>query len=205
MMPPPQRRALPPIIAGPQTTRLVQLITNLLNAAHLEEGTRPILAEPFDLEVLMRDSLQSVGQRRDRVRSEVPFDLPPLESDTDRISEILTNLLDNALKYSPDGGEIVVGASVEEDVLRIWVRDRGVGIDPSEHERIFDRFHQVDQSSTRLFGGVGLGLHLSRAMARDLGGDLSVESTPGRGSTFTLSIPAIPASRGSRPSASVHA
>jgi signal transduction histidine kinase len=194
--------------AEQQTTRLVRLITNLLGAAHLEDGTRPILSEPFELEVLTRDALSSVGQRRDRVRSEVPADFPPLQSDTDRIREILTNLLDNALKYSPDGGEIVVGAIIEEDVLRIWVRDRGVGIEPSEHERIFDRFYQVDQSSTRLFSGVGLGLHLSRAMARDLGGDLTVESSPGHGSTFTLSIPAIPAiqgSRGSRPSASVHA
>ena len=130
--------------AEQQTTRLVHLITNLLKAAHLEDGTRPILAERFDLEVLIEDALRSVGQRRDRVRSEVSADLPALESDTDRIGEILTNLLDNALKYSPDGGEIVVGATVEEDLLRIWVRDRGVGIDPSEHERIFDRFHQVD-------------------------------------------------------------
>lgn len=176
-----------------------------MDAAHLEDGTRPILSERFELDVLTRDALSSVGQRRGRVRSDVPADLPRLESDTDRIREILTNLLDNALKYSPDGGEIVVGAIIEADVLRIWVRDRGVGIEPSEHERIFDRLYQVDQSSTRLFSGVGLGLHLSRAMARDLGGDLAVESSPGRGSTFTLSIPAIPASLSSRSSASVHA
>ena len=180
--------------AEQQTTRLVQLITNLLNAAHLEDGTRPILVERFDMDELVHDALRSVGARGDRVRSEVPDGLPPLQGDTDRIREILTNLLDNALKYSPAGGEIVLGTSLDGDLLRIWVRDRGVGIDPSEHERIFDRFHQVDQTSTRPFGGVGLGLHLSRAMARDLGGDLTVESTPGLGSTFTLLIPAVSAS-----------
>jgi signal transduction histidine kinase len=117
---------------------------------------------------------------------------------------ILRNLLSNAVKFTPDGTVAMrvrrvdigprpegSGGSPEERGFVSWeVEDTGIGIAPEEHERIFDEFRQVDGSATRRYGGTGLGLALSRAMARQLGGDITVRSAPGEGSTFTLTLPA---------------
>jgi signal transduction histidine kinase len=135
----------------------------------------------------------------------VRIDLPraPMSGNRDRIAQLLTYLLDNALKFSPEDSPIDVGGSVEAGGVRIWVSDRGVGIDPAHRDAIFERFHQIDQSATRSHGGLGLGLHLARDLVHELGGRIEVSSTPGRGSTFTVWLPATAtASTGSaRPSA----
>jgi signal transduction histidine kinase len=94
------------------------------------------------------------------------------------------------LKYSSPDTPVEVGATADAHGFRVWVRDRGVGIDESEQSAIFERFHQVDQSATRRFGGVGLGLYLSRGLVQELDGRIEVTSTPGRGSTFTVVLPA---------------
>ena len=114
-------------------------------------------------------------------------------TDRQRLEEILSNLLENALKFSPAGSPVNVIGSVTGDRLIIHVRDRGIGIAPEDVEEMFERFHQVDQSVTRRFGGLGLGLHLVREMVVELGGTISVESEVGGGSTFTVSIPVEPA------------
>jgi two-component system sensor histidine kinase SenX3 len=100
--------------------------------------------------------------------------------------------VDNALKYSSPGSRVVVDARIEGGVLEIRVRDEGQGIPPGDLPRIFDRFTQIDGSSTRAHGGVGLGLHLVRELTRRAGGDVAVESELGRGSTFTVRIPLAP-------------
>jgi signal transduction histidine kinase len=102
---------------------------------------------------------------------------------------VLSNLVDNALKYSSSGTSVEIGASVHGEGFRVWVSDHGVGIDPSEQRSVFERFHQADQSATRRFGGVGLGLYLSRALVQELGGSIELTSAPGRGSTFTVALP----------------
>jgi signal transduction histidine kinase len=101
----------------------------------------------------------------------------------------MTYLLDNALKYSPDGSSVTIGADSERSGFRLWVTDHGVGIDPADQAAIFERFHQIDQSATRSQGGLGLGLHLAKELVEDLRGRVDVASTPGRGSTFTVSVP----------------
>jgi signal transduction histidine kinase len=171
-----------------QTRRLMRLITNLLSAAHLEDGKRPLTIERVDLAAVTRAVVAEVPGAATRVTIDIPPGRP-VETDRGRIGEILLNLIDNALKYSPAGSPIEVGAVIGPEGFRVWVTDRGVGIDPDHQEAIFERFHQLDQSATRRVGGVGLGLHLSRGLVDDLGGRIEVTSHPGQGSTFTVVVP----------------
>jgi two-component system sensor histidine kinase VicK len=105
------------------------------------------------------------------------------------VHQILLNLVVNAIKYSPDGSMITLGATSSENGLVLSVHDEGFGIPPELHEKIFDRLYQVDQSATRAAGGVGLGLYISQRLAETLGGRLWLERSDGDGSVFCLSIP----------------
>ena len=109
--------------------------------------------------------------------------------DRDRIEQILINLLDNAGKYSPEGGTITV--SVDEDAghVRLSVTDRGVGIAPTEQQAIFEKFYRVDPHQTQTPGGTGLGLYICRELAQRMGGEITVDSEPSAGSTFVLELP----------------
>ena len=168
-----------------QTRRLGRVIANLLSAAHLD-GSGPLTSEPVDLAATARIVAADLDAT-ERVRIDMPRATVP--TDPDRIAQVLTYLLDNAIKFSPEDSPIEIGAKVEEDGFRVWVADDGVGIDPAHRNAIFERFHQIDQSATRSQGGLGLGLHLARDLVLELGGRIEVTSTPGRGSTFTVSLP----------------
>jgi signal transduction histidine kinase len=126
----------------------------------------------------------------ERVHVDLADDMPDLHTDRQLLGRVLSNLLDNALKYSPDGKRCEVGARPEgpEHIL-FWVRDHGIGIDPEQIDRIFDRFYQVDSSSTRRFAGAGLGLSMVRDLAGALGGTITVESEAGDGSMFRVRLP----------------
>ncbi|HEX2094715.1 MAG TPA: ATP-binding protein, partial [Longimicrobiaceae bacterium] len=137
------------------------------------------------------------------LRTELPPSALPLFTDPGQVVRILRNLLSNAIKFTPSGSVVVRVREVDiaprtggaapgdERGFVTWeVEDTGIGIPAEEHERIFDEFRQVDGSATRRYGGTGLGLALSRGLARQLGGDITVRSAPGVGSTFTLALPA---------------
>lgn len=168
-----------------QTRRLGSVIANLLSAAHLD-GSRPLTSEPVDLAAIARIVAADLDAT-ERVRIEVPK--APVPTDRDRFAQLLTYLLDNAMKFSPEDSRIDVGADVEAGGVRIWVTDRGIGIDPAHRAAIFERFHQIDQSATRNHGGLGLGLHLARDLVHELGGRIEVSGAPGLGSTFTVWLP----------------
>jgi signal transduction histidine kinase len=172
-----------------QGNRLFRLIRNLLSSARLERGALHSGAVPLDVALLAQDARASFPLESGRIDLAIAPDLPPIVTDPDRMNEILTNLLDNALKYSPDGGRVELGARAQGEIVQLWVRDDGIGIDDAEVEHIFERFYQVDQTATRRFGGVGLGLYLVKELVHDLGGTVDVRSAPGRGSTFTVSMP----------------
>jgi signal transduction histidine kinase len=122
------------------------------------------------------------------LNKEVSPDLPPVFSDADKVKQILLNLLSNAAKFT-SAGAITVGARCQGEVLIVDVADTGIGIPREALGRIFEEFHQADTSTTRQYGGTGLGLSISRHLAQLLGGDLTVTSTAGAGSTFTLALP----------------
>jgi signal transduction histidine kinase/PAS domain-containing protein len=170
---------------------LTALIDEVLDIAQLEAGTRRVALEPVLLAPLLEgvvETMRVVAERKGlRLRLEAGG---PREVRTDAgmLRQVVMNLLGNALKFTAEG-EIAVRSDPEEDGFSVRVRDTGSGIAPELLERIFEPFFQADPSTTRGEGGVGLGLALSREFARLLGGELTVESRPGEGSTFTLRLP----------------
>ncbi|HYR12125.1 MAG TPA: ATP-binding protein [Longimicrobium sp.] len=182
------------------TQNLLYLVNDVLDLSKMEAGKLELVIQPIQPYEIVEQALQTVEfQARDKglalaVTPAVP--LPSLSSDADRVRQILVNLLSNAVKFTDRGTATVALAPVEaiegeDGIRRHWVEirvsDTGPGIAPEDQERIFHEFEQV--SGTR-HGGTGLGLPISRKLARLLGGELRVESAPGRGSTFSLRLPA---------------
>jgi signal transduction histidine kinase len=172
-----------------QSERLLRLVENLLTASNLEANQLPVSVGRVLFEDLVREVMEGLAGEADRIHVDVPDDLPVLMTDRQVLSRVLQNLVDNALKYSPDGSPCELGARAVGDHILFWVSDDGIGISPEEMPKIFDRFYQVDSSSTRTFRGAGLGLSLVQDLLRHLGGKIEVESEPGRGSRFTVSLP----------------
>jgi signal transduction histidine kinase len=172
-----------------QSERLLRLVENLLTASNLEANRLPVSVGRVLFEDLVREVTEGLAGDADRVLVDVPDDLPVLMTDRQVLSRVLQNLVDNALKYSPDGSPCVLGARAEGDHIVFWVSDQGIGISSEEMPRIFDRFYQVDSSSTRTFRGAGLGLSLVQDLLSHIGGSIDVRSTPGEGSRFTVSLP----------------
>jgi signal transduction histidine kinase len=173
---------------------LLGLINEVLNYARLETGT-----VHYDVaEVRLRDALASAealvapqAQAKDIALAvgECPPELA-VRADAEKLRQILVNLLGNAVKFTDRGGRIDLACAASEDGVRVHVRDTGIGIPPDQLGRIFEPFVQVRAELTRTAEGTGLGLAISRDLARGMGGDLAAESTPGAGSTFTLTLPA---------------
>jgi two-component system sensor histidine kinase VicK len=115
--------------------------------------------------------------------------LPAVTVDPPQITQVLDNLLNNAIKFSPAGGTVTVKLSAEENMIRIQVSDTGIGIPADKIDRIFDRFYQIDGSSTRQFGGAGLGLAICKQIIDAHDGKFEVESEVGKGSTFAFLLP----------------
>src|SRR5262249_22444910 len=124
------------------------------------------------------------------VTLDLPKDLPPLVTDRQKVKQIVLNLLSNALKFTHQGTVRIAARYVKrERMIALSVADTGIGIAPSDLDRIFDDFRQLDNSPTRAYGGTGLGLSICRRLAQMLDGRITVESEPGKGSTFMLTLP----------------
>jgi signal transduction histidine kinase len=123
------------------------------------------------------------------LRLDAPEKLPAVRADPEQLRQVLTNLVDNAVKYSPDGGPVDVRLEAHDGCLRFSVADRGLGIPETEQRRIFEKFYRLDPQMTRGIGGTGLGLYISRELVRRVDGRIWVESRTGRGSTFHVEIP----------------
>ena len=173
-----------------QSSRMYRLVQNLLREAQLEQGAAATRVGTVRVEDLLADVRNDFPGARERLRLAIDGEPPAVSVDRDLLAEILVNLVDNALKYSPSDAPVELGARYEESRLQVWVRDRGPGIPTADVPRIFDRFQQLDGSITRTQGGVGLGLHLVKALVERSGGRITVDSEVGAGSTFIVSIPA---------------
>jgi signal transduction histidine kinase len=172
-----------------QGDRLLRLVENLLMASNLENSQISVHPERVSLEELCRELIEGLGRMAPRVQLDLPAGLPTMLTDRQLLGRVLTNLMDNALKYSPDSMPCEIGATVRESAMEIWVRDYGAGISDEEQAKIFDRFYQADSSPTRTTSGVGLGLSLVKEIVAALGGTIDVQSRPGAGSRFLVGIP----------------
>jgi two-component system phosphate regulon sensor histidine kinase PhoR len=178
-----------------QSNRLANLVEEILVAGQLDSGSLSVVADTFDPEELVRGVVTAA---RSRVGDETTIDvsippvLPRVHGDGERTRQVLLNLLDNAIKYSPAGGRIEVGLATVGNRLRFSVRDEGLGIPVGEHERIFDKFYRLDPDQRRGIGGTGLGLYICRELVRSMEGRIWVESEPGNGTTFAFELPAEP-------------
>ncbi|HET9983240.1 MAG TPA: ATP-binding protein [Longimicrobiales bacterium] len=172
---------------------LVSIIDEILTFARMEAGREQVRFERLDATHLARAASELLEPQARARGLELHADVPPgplwIRSDPGKVRQILLNLLGNAVKFTDEGGVFLTLHPEGDEWLAFTVRDTGPGIDAAHLERIFEPFTQADQSATRLKGGTGLGLAVSRRLAHLLGGDVTVESTVGEGSTFTLRLP----------------
>jgi adenylate cyclase len=171
---------------------LLSLINAVLDLAKIEARRVEVRVAEFALPPLIEQCLRTVEPMAKggvRLQSEIAPGLPLMVTDGEKVRQILINLLSNAVKFT-EAGEVTVRAAAQDGNVVIAVADTGIGIPEDAQELVFEEFRQVDSSSTRQHGGTGLGLPISRHLARLLGGDITLESAPGKGSTFTLVLPA---------------
>jgi len=180
-------------IVQENSNRLVELINEMLDISRIESGRVHLRIEPLSIADSIDgavDTFRAVLSQTGRtVEIHVPSHLPPAVADRDRVGQVLVNLLSNALKYSPGGGKVNVTASHHDGFVTVAVTDRGLGISKEDLKRLFTKFYRVDSAMTREIGGTGLGLSICKNIIELLGGEITVKSKLGSGSTFAFTLP----------------
>jgi signal transduction histidine kinase len=174
-----------------EADKLNNLINNLLDASRLQAGGLKLQFTDLDLPVLAKKAVEHFSSTTDKHTFQLnfPASFPAIQGDQERMSEVFTNLIGNAIKYSPDGGKITISGDFDKISITIHISDQGIGIPEAEQEAIFDRFHRVDSGLTRQTPGAGLGLYLAKSVIEAHGGSIRVESHAGKGSTFIFKLP----------------
>ena len=170
--------------------RLLDMINTMLLISKTESGVDTFSVEEIELTALVQEACELFSPTAEDKGVTLRCDVPEksrLAGDTRMIQRMLSNLLDNAIKYTPSGGSVTVSLEEKEEHLVISVTDTGIGISPGDLPRIFERFYRCDQSRSQ--EGIGLGLSLARAIARAHGGDITATSLPNQGSTFKVTLP----------------
>jgi len=175
-----------------QSRRLADLVDEILVAGQLDSGSLSVVTEPFDAEELVWTVATAARLRvgdGTTIDVSLPAVLPKVAGDAERTRQVLTNLVDNAIKYSPQGGRIELGVEADDRHARFIVRDEGLGIPLGEQERVFEKFYRLDPDHRRGIGGSGLGLYICRELVRSMHGRIWLDSDPGKGATFTFELP----------------
>jgi signal transduction histidine kinase len=178
-------------LIGNETERLAALIGDVLDTSRIDAGTFTYRFADVDLGALVRDSVAGIALAQDEVSvvSDVHGELPTVRGDRDRLQQVLTNLLDNAVKYSPSGEKVTVSAFRQDSRVRIQVSDHGPGVPADQQRVIFEKFGRGHTAGSPGKPGTGLGLYIARSIAEAHGGVLEVDSGPAPGATFTLVLP----------------
>jgi signal transduction histidine kinase len=175
-----------------EADRLDRLIQNLLTASKLQ-AQREISLEIGEvwLDELAALAVERFSNQTTKHQLELDFpaNFPSVQADDARLRQVVDNLLNNAIKYSPDGGRIVIGGSFDNETVTVYVQDSGVGLSDEDQARVFDRFYRVDGRLSRKTQGTGLGLYLAKAIVEAHDGVIGVESQPGRGARFHFTVP----------------
>jgi nitrogen-specific signal transduction histidine kinase len=184
------------LMAERNIDRLTSLLNNLLDLSRIESGKVLLNFEEIGLRDTIEFTLSSFKPQADtrsiKLRMDVPAEIPSVYADHEKLEQILTNLIGNAIKFTPEGGEISVSARPfheNKNMVAVSVKDSGVGIPEDELEKVFEKFHQVEGSLTRTVAGTGLGLAITKGLVEVSHGSIWVESEIGKGSTFTFTLP----------------
>jgi two-component system, OmpR family, phosphate regulon sensor histidine kinase PhoR len=180
-------------ITAAETRRLADLIEDLLMLARADADDLRVTNRPIDMAPVVQIVAASLAPlaRQERQVTVTHDELPAglwASADPDRLTQVLTNLVRNAVNYTPEGGVVSIRLSAESEHVRVGVSDTGVGISPEDLEHVFDRFYRADSSRARNSGGFGLGLSIARELVEAMGGTLTATSEPGLGSTFWVSL-----------------
>ena len=176
-----------------ESDRLSRIVDQILVASRIEAGKIEVAFERCDATEIAR-SVVEAAKLRAPSGIEIHLDATPpqeVDCDPDRLRQILGNIIDNAIKYSPDGGDVRVELRPEDERVRFVVQDEGMGFDQSAADAIFDRFHRLDPHQTRGIGGTGLGLYIARELVRRMGGRIWAESERGHGASFSFELPRV--------------
>jgi PAS domain S-box-containing protein len=180
-----------------ESTRLTKIVNDLLIASQLDAGRMDVRIEscdPRELTSSVADAARTHLSEGVRLQVDpIAAEVPPVAADEAQLRQVLDNLLDNAVKYSPAGGDVRLGVEAVAGAVRFSVADDGLGIPPAEQERIFEKFYRLDPDMTGGIGGTGLGLYIARELVRRVGGRIWVEPNEGGGSVFRVEIPAVAA------------
>jgi signal transduction histidine kinase len=178
-------------VIAAESDHLTHLIDSLLEASRIQAGGLKL--EPTDVQMpRLAERVVDGFRTQTKIHTfelDFPPDFPPVWGDPERLREVMSNLVSNAVKYSPDGGIVWIGGRMDQTGTTVYVADQGMGIPPEEQGRIFDRFHRVESGLHRSTEGTGLGLYLVKAIIEAHGGRVWVESAPGRGSIFIFTLP----------------
>jgi PAS domain S-box-containing protein len=175
-----------------ESERLGRIVNEILLANQLDAGTLDLESEPFDAGDLVDRVVEATRMHAPpsvTLDVEAPESVPQVAADADKVRQVLVNLVENAIKYSPDGGRVEVGMAERDGFLRFQVRDEGLGVAPEDQERIFEKFYRADPQMTRGVGGTGLGLYICRELIDRMGGRIWAEPNGGKGSTFVFELP----------------
>jgi signal transduction histidine kinase len=179
-----------------QAERLELLIREILDASQLDSGRMPLEPYEVDLRGTLTDVLDELESQMGDTRLTVRFPaiMPKVWADKRKLSQILVNLITNAIKYSPESSSVVVTATVGPESVRVAVKDRGIGIKHEDKHRLFKKFQRIPDPATRRVSGTGLGLYIVKGLVELQGGTVDVESAYGKGSTFSFTLPLAPVS-----------
>lgn len=205
-LPPDERRRYLEVIRT-EAHRLAALLNDLLDLQRVEQEALELRHEPVDLNDLLaaQVTLYSAQSEAHALRFEAAGEPLVIRGDRDRLAQVIGNLLSNGIKYSPEGGEVEVGAGRLGDEVTVWVRDQGLGIPEDHQDRIFTKFFRGDVGRERGIAGTGLGLVLARQIVEAHGGEVGFESEEGAGSTFWFRLPAAAESDAAIPKGSLAA
>ena len=172
------------------TAKIQRIINNMMDLATIQLDKGVFQTEPIDISEIVYEVVQDVRHTlpdREIVISQL--DKAPLLGDRDRLTQVVSNLITNAIKYSPENSPVIIESVIQDQDIRLSVQDYGIGISPKDRSKIFDRFYQENQKDGKIYPGLGLGLYFSAEIIKQHRGKIWVESKKGHGSTFYISLP----------------
>ncbi|MCD4842868.1 MAG: sensor histidine kinase [Methanosarcinales archaeon] len=172
--------------------RQTRMVNDMLDISRIESGNMRFRKDMLDIGEIINSAIETIKKQSEEkkinITTDIPTDLLKINADKDKLIQVFINLLSNALKFTPNGGNVEIKANESEKYIEVYVKDDGIGISPDKIDKIFNKFYQIDNTSTRSYGGSGLGLVITKSIMKGHGGTIRVESTLGEGSVFILTF-----------------